>query len=107
MKKFTLLKDRLPITPERRELLLQAGQEIPEVMPFLFKVTFVPQCDQVLTWLIRNRLTGHNLLQWLEVKFGGTHRFLPAAFFILSRLGHVHQATATVFDSRQQKSRLV
>lgn len=100
MRKFTLLQNRLPITPLRRDLIHQVAEDLPDLMPFCFKITFVPQCDEVLNWLIRNRLTGHSLEQWLDVKFGGRAHFLRAVFFVLTRLGYINESTATLVHHR-------
>ncbi len=55
-----------------------------ETLPYLFFIDSCVRADEILKWLIANRLTGKNFLSWTHYLFGNSQ--LEMVQFILSKL---------------------
>lgn len=75
----------LRMTDRRRDLLLRVMDGDYAALPFLhhFDSHFV-RCDEILEWLIKNRLTGREFVAWTRMWKGTTPFSLGR--FILSRV---------------------
>lgn len=72
------------MTPKRRQLMLIVLDGRKEILPYLHIMYNFRACDEILAWLIENRLTGTNFLSWAENNFGTS--LLDVGAFVLKRL---------------------
>lgn len=72
------------MTSQRRELMFKVMDGRGEVLPYLHHFTHYAQCDLILSWLVKSRLTGKNFLDWSALKFGNS--LMGPAKFIISKM---------------------
>lgn len=72
------------MNPRRRALMFRVMDGRPDVLPYLHFLDRFVRCDDILSWLIENRLTGKQFLSWSKELFGVS--MLKMAAFVLSRL---------------------
>lgn len=72
------------MSPITRDLMLRAIDGRPELPAFMFHVKQMRQCDKVLVWLLDNRLTGQELVRWLNS--WPQRSYLGPINFILKRI---------------------
>lgn len=58
------------------------GQQ--EILPYLHHFDCFRRCNEILTWLIQNRLTGKEFLSWVRGHFGQS--MLEVSRMILMRI---------------------
>lgn len=68
----------------RRELLFRVLDDEPKLLPTLHQLDHYVRCDDMLRWLIQNRLTGKNLLSWMNLYFPKSILNMPE--FILFKI---------------------
>lgn len=73
-----------PITDRRRELIFWVIDDDRSLLPVCYHMTSYRRCDQILLWLVQNRMTGHNLKQWIGMRWGNS--LLDMVKYILMRL---------------------
>lgn len=56
--------DYIPMNPRRRALNLSVIDGDFRVMPYLHHFDMYVRCDDMLTWLVKNKLTGKNFYEW-------------------------------------------
>ena len=56
------------MSPRRKELMHQVMEGLPNIAPVLFQIQMYRECDNVLKWLVNNRLTGHTFREWFLVE---------------------------------------
>lgn len=59
-------------------------EDEPKVLPDLYFLDSFIRCEEILRWLIANRLTGKDFLEWRNYLFGNSQ--LEMVQFILSKL---------------------
>lgn len=75
------------MTPQRRALffrVLADYQPVEELLPILQHLDAFRRCDEMLAWLIANRITGKQLHLWMA--FQHQRSMLKMAAYILQRL---------------------
>lgn len=72
------------MTEERRTMMLMVAQDHPAAPPYLWHLNRFRRCDQILSWLIRNELTGMKFIQWVRNDHGGS--ILNAGAAVLQKL---------------------
>jgi hypothetical protein len=82
MEANTLRSPMKAMTPRRREKLLRVMDGKLELTVYLWHWNQHRRCDQILDWLIQNRLTGGRLSSWISGQFRGS---------ILEPLRHILQ----------------
>lgn len=83
--------------PRRRELMLKVvnGCSDQRVLTALYWWDQHHRCDDVLRWLIKNRLTGYNLVTWLDEHY--SRSILEPLKWILMRVDRGNEMR-TIFD---------
>lgn len=75
------------MTHERRELMLlcmDSERENPQMHYALHMCSQFYRCNDMIVWLIRNRLTGKNLLEWIRFEHGGSN--FQMAKYVLTKV---------------------
>jgi len=72
------------MTPQRRDLMLQVMNGEPQALHYLHHLNFYTRCDDILSWLIKSRLTGKEFIQWSRFSFRDS--MLNMSKHILSRI---------------------
>lgn len=74
----------MQMTENRRQLLLQICDGHPGLPPYLYHLTRFRRCDEILGWLVQNRITGKRFLEWVV----GEHNrsILNAGAQVIARL---------------------
>jgi len=57
----------------------------PQVLPYLHHFDRYHRCDEILAWLIKNRLTGKEFIAWVKDLYPHL-TFLSVGHYILSKL---------------------
>jgi dTDP-glucose pyrophosphorylase len=68
----------------RRQLLLAVVDDQPGLAEQLYVFTQFIRCDELLSWLIDNNITGKNFQDWVKSKHHGST--FSAAKFVLTRV---------------------
>lgn len=55
------------LTPERRMLMHMLMDGDHRVVTHLFQIQMYVRCDEILRWLIDNRITGSTFIDWFEI----------------------------------------
>ena len=66
------------ITPSRRELMFNVMDGDNRVLPMLYQLNNFQRCDEIFRYLIRNNLTGRELIFWFNETFQGSFLNLVA-----------------------------
>jgi hypothetical protein len=74
------------MTNQRRELIFRAMDGNHNALPILHFISNWYRCDQIISWLIENRITGTQLCQFANKQFG--NKLLSMCQFILMKLDH-------------------
>jgi hypothetical protein len=74
----------MDMTQVRRELILRFCDDRTDVFPFAFHLNAMVRCDEILRWLIKNRITGKHFLDW--VRFHHNYSILKAAAFVMKEI---------------------
>lgn len=56
----------LTLTNYTKDLMLEAIDGYPSLTPIMHQLSHYTSRNGVLVWLIRNKITGYNLLSWLK-----------------------------------------
>lgn len=72
------------MSPQRRDLMFRVMDGDPRVSHYLYHLDQFHKCDLMLNWLIQNRLTGREFLNWARFHFGAS--ILDMCRFILGHL---------------------
>jgi hypothetical protein len=72
------------MTPRRRALMMRVMDSKPEILPYLHFLDRFARCDDILRWLIENRLTGQSFLEWAKQSFDIS--MMNMASFVLKRV---------------------
>lgn len=72
------------MTQKRRELMFKVMADCAPIGFYLHHFDQFHRCDDMLTWLISNRLTGKEFLEWTKYHFSGS--MLDTSRYILSKL---------------------
>lgn len=67
-----------------RELLLKVIDGHPDTPRIAYMVYQFRRRDEMLAWLVANRLTGSNLANWVQTNCGGSN--FAAAKFVLTKV---------------------
>lgn len=73
---------RRKMTPKRRKLMFRVMDEQVGALPLLHHFNDYHRCDEILTWLIRNKLTGKNFMAWVQEHFARNSLLEPARFIL-------------------------
>lgn len=57
---------------ERRRLMLEVNQGHPAGPPYLYHLDRFKRCDEILRWLIRNKITGERFIGWVRGEYEGS-----------------------------------
>lgn len=79
----------------RRDLMFRVMNDQQEVAPYLHHFDQFRRCDEMLCWLIRNRLVGKEFLTWAKFQFGVS--MLDVSKDILKRLENNDQTKAIIY----------
>lgn len=52
------------MTENRRQMMLRICDNHPQIPIYLFHLNSYVKCDEMLQWLIQNRLTGAEFMKW-------------------------------------------
>lgn len=74
------------MTEQKRQLMLEVMDGFPPNATLLYHLNSFTRCEQILLWLIKNRVTGKNLFEFHKVQFQGS--ILNMAKEILRRIDH-------------------
>ncbi len=55
------------MTPKRKNLMHKVINDQMALVPIMHQLDRYTHCDKFLTWLIRNKITGQNLVEWLKI----------------------------------------
>lgn len=72
------------MSPRRRELILKVCDGDSRVLPALHMCTQFYRCDEMVEWLLKHKITGHNLWDWIKESHGGS--YFSMAKFVLTRV---------------------
>lgn len=72
------------MTPHRRTLMHQVMDHQPAILPTLHFLDRFVRCDEMLQWLVDNKITGKEFLNFVHFKFPESQ--LSMAKFILKRI---------------------
>lgn len=64
------MKNPKPMSPWIRDLILTVLDGDRALMPVLYYLKSYRRYEQILLWLIRNRLTGHQFREWISHEWG-------------------------------------
>ena len=64
------------MTPIRRKLITRVMNDSLELLPVLHQLSRYKRCDNFLKWLIKNRITGQTLIEWLRIEHSGSVIFM-------------------------------
>lgn len=78
-------KRRLPgMSQRQRELVLRAADGHLDTLPILYNFLNYKRCDEIMSWLLQNRITGHNLIALVNREFG--NQILSVVKYILMKI---------------------
>lgn len=77
---------KIPMSPKRRQMILEIVDSEVSLLPVMHYLTAFKRCDFILEWLIRNRMTGKNLMQWIGIRWANS--LLSMVKYILMKLDH-------------------
>jgi hypothetical protein len=80
----TLDRAPIPLTSRTRELAHTVLNGDHTLLPVLCYLASYRRYDQILTWLVQNRMTGYNFRQWIALQWG--NRLMGMAQEILRRI---------------------
>jgi hypothetical protein len=80
------------MTALRRRLIFRVADGYDPCLPILHFLDSMHRCDEILGWLIGNRLTGKNLCEFLQIQFGNS--MLNMTKFIFMKLDKVTEKQA-------------
>lgn len=72
------------MTEERRTMMLLIAEHHPAAPPYLYHLDRFRRCDEILRWLLKNKLTGMRFVQWVRNDHAGS--ILKAGADVLRRL---------------------
>ena len=72
------------MTPKRRALMFKVMDDKEEILSYLYHLNSFVRCDDILKWLIDNKLTGKEFLSWAKFHFGVS--ILELASFVLAQI---------------------
>jgi hypothetical protein len=72
------------LDPRIRDLMLEVWDGDRRVLPHLHRMENVVRLEEVLVWLVRQRITGSRFIGWLKEEQGGS--LLKAISFILQKV---------------------
>jgi len=55
------------LTSRTKQLMHQAMDGNVQLVPIMHQLSHYTSINGILTWLIRNRITGYNLVDWLKI----------------------------------------
>lgn len=65
-------------------MMLLVAEEHPAAPPYLWHLDRFRRCDQILRWLLQNKLTGMRFIQWVRNDHEGS--ILQAGGYVLQKL---------------------
>lgn len=83
------------MTPHRRHLMLAIVDDDTRVLPYMYHFDFYTRCDEMLSWLFRNRLTGKRFYDWAQEYH--SHSMIGPAKEILRRMDKEAEEKAVLF----------
>jgi hypothetical protein len=86
------MRARNPMTAQRRKLIFAVADGYDPALHILAFLDSLERCDDVLRWLIANRMTGKALCEFLHVQFG--NKMLAMTKFILKRIDKTREEQA-------------
>jgi hypothetical protein len=71
--------------------MFQVMENNRECLPYLHHLDSYVRCDEILLWLIKNKLTGKNFIEWSKTHFGAS--MLRMTQFVLGKLEKVDKTS--------------
>ena len=60
------------LSNERKRLMHEVMAGRLAVVPILHQLSHYVFCDSLLRWLVKNRIVGNNLIEWLKIEHDGS-----------------------------------
>lgn len=57
------------MTPKRRDLILAVADDNMEALPIIHHLCGFVHCEQMFTWMIKNKMTGKSLVETYKLDF--------------------------------------
>lgn len=80
---------------KRRELMHCVMDGDFRIITFLHHVDGYRRCDEVLTWLVRNKITGKVFIEWSQFHFG--HSLMEPIRYIRDQIDKEREAQPILF----------
>lgn len=72
------------ISDQRRDLMFRVLDGEAGLLPLMFHFQKMRRCDRMLSWLVKNELTGRKLVGWIKHEQEGS--FLKTLAFVQSKV---------------------